>query len=66
LNFSDQGDVKAFVVHCSTSWSTTLDDARVANEAKRMITQRSMLGASERAEGKGKVDPSSASEPPQI
>jgi hypothetical protein len=44
LSVSDQGDVKAFVVHCSTSWSITLDDASVAKAERRIMTQRSMLG----------------------
>lgn len=49
LSVSDQGDVKAFVVHCNTSWSITLDDASVAKAKRRMMTQRSMLGAGKRA-----------------
>jgi hypothetical protein len=52
LSVSDQGVVNAFVVHCSTSWSITLDDASVAKAERRIITQRSMLGV--RRDGKGK------------
>jgi hypothetical protein len=51
LNVSDQGDVNAFVVHCSTSWLIAFDDASVVKAARRIIAQRSMLGGAEGKEG---------------
>jgi hypothetical protein len=47
LNVSDQADVNALVVHCSTSWSITFEEETVDRKEKnerRRIARRSMLG----------------------
>jgi hypothetical protein len=45
LNVSDQADVKALVVHCSTSWSITPEEANARvdrKEKERRMARRSM------------------------
>jgi len=46
LNVSDQADVKALVVHCSTSWSITVEEETMDKKEKneRRMARRSMLG----------------------
>jgi len=40
LNVSDQADVKALVVHCSTSWSITPEEAKARVDRKEKKERR--------------------------